>query len=264
LETKEEQREQARRDRELRESLERSKAQRKRRLAMVGGALAAAAVVVVVAILISSSTSDTPGGSPKGKASGSGKAASLMSDIPQKGNVLGSPDAKVTLQEFADLQCPHCRDFTTQVYPTIVERYVRTGKVKIVFRNFPILGQDSVRAAFTAESAAKQDKMFDFNDVFYANQGPEESGYVTDAFLRKVGRGVPGLDVDKLLAQRKDPAITTTLRQVQKDAAANGIDGTPGFLLQVGAGKPQALSLDPTDLAGFTSALDQALASAGT
>lgn len=264
MQTKDEQREQARRDRELRESLERSKAQRNRRLAMLGAALAAAAVVVVAAILISSSSSDSPGGSPKGKAGGSQKAKSLLGGIPQQGNVLGSPDAKVTLQEFADLQCPHCRDFTTEVYPTIVSRYVRTGKVKIVFRNFPILGQDSVSAAFASEAAAKQNKMFDFNDVFYANQGPEGSGYVTDQFIRKIGRGVPGLDVAKLLKDRKDPALVKTLKQVQADAQANGIDGTPGFLLQVGDGEPQPLSLDPTDLAGFTDALDRALASAGT
>jgi protein-disulfide isomerase len=259
LASKKEQREQARREREEREAKERAAAQRKRRLSMVGAALAAAAVVVVVAILVSSSGSDSNGGSPKGPAAGASDATKLLAGIPQKGHVLGQENAPVTLHEFADLQCPHCRDFTTTVFPTIVKNYVRTGKVKIVFHNFAILGEDSVSAGFAAEAAAKQDKLFDFVDVFYANQGPERSGYVTDAFIKKIAGAVPGLDVDKLLKDRTDPAIQQTLAEVEQEAQQRGIDGTPGFLLQKDSGPLQKLDLGPTDLNGFTQTLNQAL-----
>jgi protein-disulfide isomerase len=242
----------------------------------VAAVVAVAAVIVAAAVLISSA--DDSGSSdgvqaarervkalkerPSAKIpeASSAEPASLVAGIPQTGNVLGEPDAPVTLHEFADLQCPFCRDYATKTFPTIVNDYVRSGKVKVVFRDYAILGPDSIKAALAAEAAGKQNKMFDFVEAFYANQGEENSGYVTDDFVKKLAAGVPGLDVDRLLADRTDPTIRQALAKVQRDAQQNRLTGTPSFLLQQGTGAPKQLNVSGDDVAAFKAALDKAVA----
>jgi protein-disulfide isomerase len=260
LASRKEQREQARAEREQREAEERASAQRKRRLLQLGGALAAAAVIVVIAVLISSSGSNK-GGSATGSATGSAQAAQLLNGIPQQGNVLGNPKAPVTLMEFADLQCPFCRQYTIDVFPSIVAKYVRTGKVKMVFRNYVFIGPDSLTAARAAEAAGQQGKLFNFVDVFYNNQGQENTNYVTDKFITKIGSAVPGLDVKKMLAARSDPKVDQAISLARQDASTKGINSTPTFLIQKGSGPAQQLpSAANFDVGAFSAALDKALA----
>jgi protein-disulfide isomerase len=236
LASRKEQREQARAEREARESAERAKAQRNRRVLQLGAALAAAAVIVVVAIVISSSGSDKKGGSSKGDAAGTSQSAQLLKGIPQTGTTLGSPEAPVTLTEFADLQCPFCRDYTISQFPSIVGKYVRTGKLKMVFKNYAFIGPDSLTAARAAEAAGNQNKLWNFIEVFYNNQGTENTDYVTDAFLTKIAKGA-GVDPTKMLADRQDPKIDTAIAKAQQDAQKAGVNSTPTFLVQK-AGQP--------------------------
>jgi protein-disulfide isomerase len=99
-------------------------------------------------------------------------AAFLFRDrAPQHANVLGSPTAPVTLVEYADLQCPYCRDFELQTTPPLVRRYVRTGELKIVFRPLAFIGADSVRGRNAVIAAGLQGKLFDTVQLLYANQG---------------------------------------------------------------------------------------------
>ena len=260
--SRKEQREQARKEREEREAAERQKAQRKKRIFMLGGVLAAAAVIVVVAIVISSSSS-----TKKTNATGSVEAASqttqLLEGIPQKGITLGNPKAPVTLTEFADLQCPFCRDYTLKTFPTVVAKYVRAGKVKMVFRNYAFISEDSLTAARAAEAAGKQNKLWNFIDVFYNNQGEERSGYVTDAFLKKIG-GAAGVNVDKMLADRQDPAVDQQIAEAQQEATKAGVNSTPTFLIQSGNSAPRKVSQSAFDPNEFSKAIDEALANSGT
>jgi protein-disulfide isomerase len=260
LSSRKEQREQARAQREAREAEERARAQRKRRMLQLGGALAAAVVIVVIAIAVSSGGSKT-GGSATGSAAGATQAQQLLNGIPQSGNVLGNPNAPITLMEFADLQCPFCRQYTEQVFPSIVAKYVRTGKVKMVFRNYVFIGPDSLTAARAAEAAGQQNKLWNFIDVFYANQGSENTNYVSDKFIQKIGSAVPGLDVQKLLAGRADPKNDQAISLARQDAAAKGINSTPTFLLQKGTGTQQQLPSSVNfDVGAFSAALDKAIA----
>jgi protein-disulfide isomerase len=262
LASRKEQREQARKEREEREAAERAKAQRKKRFLMLGGVLAAAAVVVVVFIVVSSGSSSKKTNAT-GSVEGATQAKQLLSGIPQKGITLGNPKARVTLTEFADLQCPFCQQYTLKTFPTIVAKYVKSGKVKMVFRNYAFISEDSLTAARAAEAAGKQNKLWNFIDVFYNNQGEERSGYVTDPFLKKIGSAA-GVDADKMLADRSAPEVDQQIAEAQQEATKAGVNSTPTFLIQTGDSAPKKVSQSAFDPNEFSKAIDEALASGGT
>src|SRR4029450_11884418 len=106
--------------------------------------------------------------------------------IPEQSGVLGHANAPVTVTEYLDLQCPICANASRTVLPGVVDDYVRTGKVKLEARTLHFIGEDSVRAARVAAGAEQQGKLWPFLEAFYAKQGTENSGYVTDDFLREV------------------------------------------------------------------------------
>ena len=134
--TRKQRREQARTQRKALEEAEAAGAKRRARLTQLG-IVAAIVVAVVVVILIA-----TGGGGTKKVQSGT-KAAnenvavvnSLVGGIPQSGNTLGDPSAPVTLQYFGDLECPICKEFTLGALPSIIQKWVRTGKVKIEYHS---------------------------------------------------------------------------------------------------------------------------------
>jgi protein-disulfide isomerase len=113
---------------------------------------------------------------------------------------------------------------------------VRTGKVKMVFKNYAFIGPDSLTAARAAEAAGKQNKLWHFIDVFYNNQGDENTDYVTDAFLTKIAKDA-GVDPAKMLADRQAPEIDTAIAKAQQDAQQAKVNSTPTFLVQK-AGQP--------------------------
>jgi protein-disulfide isomerase len=206
----------------------------------LGGALVAAAVIVVVAIVVSSGGSSNKGSS-SGKAAGADQASQLLNSIPQQGTTLGNPKAPVTLLEFADLQCPFCRDYTINTFPSVVAKYVKTGKVKMVFQNYAFIGPDSLTAARAAEAAGKQNKLWNFIDVFYNNQGTENTDYVTDKFLTKIADGA-GVDANKMLTDRQDPKVDQAIALAQQAAQQAGVNSTPTFILKKAGAPAQKLS----------------------
>jgi protein-disulfide isomerase len=192
---------------------------RRRRLWTFGGALLVVIAAVGVAMAVASGMSSTA------------KAGLAFDGIPQSGNVLGSKNATATMMVFADMQCPFCKEFETQAFPSLVSRYVRTGKLRVVFQPISILGNDSVVASRAVVAAAQQNKMFDYLSTFYANQGEENSGYVTEAFLIKIAKAVPGLNLAKWRAGLKAQAGSNILRQAAAGAKTVGVQSTPTFLV---------------------------------
>jgi protein-disulfide isomerase len=168
----------------------------------------------------------------------------------------------VTLVEFADLQCPFCRQYTEPVMPELVTRYVRTGKLRMVFRDVAFIGTDSVRAGQMAGAASLQNRLWTYVDLFYLNQKEENSGYVTDDFLRQVGRGVKGLDVEKAMADRGVVAVQHQLDEAQAEWQANGFQGTPSFLVGRTGGTLAPLDINSFDVGQFTTKIDGLLAKA--
>ncbi len=111
---------------------------------------------------------------------------SLLDGIPQSGTALGSPKAPVTLVEYADLQCPYCAEWTHRAFPTLVDRYVRQGEVRIVFRGLAFLGPDSDRALRTAVAAGRENRLWHVVEGLYHRQGHENSGWVTEPLLDEI------------------------------------------------------------------------------
>lgn len=256
--SRKDQREEARKQREEREADERKKQRRKRRLWQIGSAVVVAVVIIVIAVAISSSGGNDTKVSKVEKQ----QTSTLFTGIAQSSITLGNPQAKVTIYEFADLQCPFCREYTTTVFPQLVNKYVKPGKVKMIFRNLTFIGPDSVTAARAAAAAGAQNKLWDFADLFYKNQGTENSGYVTDKFVQQIATNA-GVNVAKMQVDESAPFVEQQLGEAQQQANQYSITSTPSFLIQIGKGKPQKLSYQNFKLASFTGPIDQALKSAG-
>jgi protein-disulfide isomerase len=219
-----------------------------------------ATVVVVGAVVLSGSGGDEETPVAPSTASGADPAeevAALYEGIPQKGMRLGRAD--VTLVEIADLQCPFCAQYSVTALPTIVEDYVRTGKIAYELRLRSFLGRDSVRAAGAAAEAARENKMFEFADLFYRNQGPENSDYADADFMREIAGQVDGLDVDKVVAAADDPLSYPAVERNEMFAREIGSTGTPDFYLRRN-GKLEPLEVQGTAPEDYAAALDSALA----
>src|SRR4029079_4377094 len=120
-----------------------------------------------------------------------------------------------------DLQCPICKAASSQVVPGLVNDYVRTGKVKLQARTLHFIGADSTRAAQVAAGAQAQGRFWPFVEAFYASQGEENSGYVTDSFLRGVA-GASGVNAAKALAYADTSAAQARVSAADSDAAKLG------------------------------------------
>lgn len=189
----------------------------------------------------------------------------LLAGIPQHGPILGHPTAPVTLQYFGDLECPVCRSFTTQALPSLIQRWVRMGRLKIEYRSLETATREPEVFAdqqVAALAAGQQNRMWNFLETFYAEQGEEGSGYATEAFIAGIARQVPGLALARWSAAREDPALA---RQIASDAQAGAKDrlnGTPAFL--IGRTGSSARIFEPssfTEAQPFDRAIEASLAS---
>lgn len=227
------------------------------RARQLAGVAALAALVVAGMIAVGEATVKEVPQAPRSGSSlvGVAEARARFDGIPQDGAALGRPGAPVTLVEFLDLQCPFCAQWELQVMPAVLER-VRRGELRVVMRPLKFLGPDSAEAVGVAGAVALQDRLWQFVDIFLHNQGAENSGYVTDAFLRRVAAAVSGLDVERALAERGSPAALRLTAVADQEAKRVRLESTPSFLAGPTGGRLRALevSYDPD---AFLAALDR-------
>jgi protein-disulfide isomerase len=184
----------------------------------------------------------------------------LLLGIPQQANVLGSQSAPVTLVEYIDLQCPYCQQFETQAMPSLIGSYVRTGKVKIEARPIAFIGPDSQRGRLAAIAAGAQNKLFNFAQILYLNQGTENTGWLSAQMVASAAASIPGLDVSRLLAGSNSDAVKTQAGTYDQQAAKDSVQATPTILVGKSGGtlRPVALT-SPTDSQSVASAISAAL-----
>ena len=245
--TKRELREQRRAHRLAAEQAAAAADTRRRRLWRLGLAVGVAAILVAIAAAASNSKETPPA---------NGSAAALFAGVQEENGVLGNPDAPVTITEYVDLQCPICAEASKQTLPALVNDYVKTGKVKLQARTLSFLGPDSIRAAKVAAGAQEQGRLWAFLETFYASQGTENSGYVTDDFLREVAAAA-GVDAEKAMDFADTPKAQQALERANGDAAAVKADSTPTFTIKRGDGPETIIAVGVTDL---SAALDKELA----
>ena len=138
----------------------------------------------------------------------------------------GDPNAPITLVEFGDFNCGYCSKWTQETLPLIDEKYIQTGKVRMAYIHYPILGSDSMAAAEATECAAEQDHFWDYHNLLYANQG---MGF-TSANLTRVAEDL-GLDTSAFETCLANFSDRTSLESDIRLAQLMGVRGTPAFLV---------------------------------
>ncbi len=206
---------------------------RSRRLRKVTGTLLVAAAFV--AVLISLSKRSQPTATERVI---DAQVRSALSGVPQSGTRLGAAAAPVTVTYFGDLECPVCSQLTLGGgFPQLLARDVREGRVKVVYRSLCTAtcsgpGEQVFDAQQVAAYAAgAQDRFWYYAELFYREQGLEDSGYVTAAYLARIAAQIPGLDTSAWVAARRDPALLGQVRSDGAAAARLGIGGTPTLVV---------------------------------
>jgi protein-disulfide isomerase len=226
------------------------------RLYLLGGAVALAAIVVVVVIVVG-----TGGGSDSATtttASAPTTSKSIFAGVPQHNDVLGDPGAPATLEVFEDPQCPYCRQWNLDTLQTVIDNYVRTGKLKLRYRGIVVIGVNSVAGLRAIYAAGRQNKLWDMVEVLYRRQGDENSGWITVPVIKDAAKDA-GADAAKVVADADSAAVTAELNRGQRDAQAAGINGTPTFILSKPLGAAVQLQVAGLEPDQFTPALDAAL-----
>jgi protein-disulfide isomerase len=209
-----------------------SRLARKRRVQYLTLAAFAAVAVIVALIVISQSGGGGGSSSPPANVTGAAQVETELKGIPQSGQVLGQTGVPVSVIEYGDPQCSSCKFFSENVAPQLISAEVRPGKVKYQFQPFLIIGPDSKPAMKAALAAGVQNRLWQFLQLFYLNQGGENSGYVTDSFLTGIAKGAGVPDINKWNTDRNDSKWDATIQQGSSQADSFGFTGTPSILVQ--------------------------------
>ena len=142
--------------------------------------------------------------------------------------MLGNPDAPITLVEFGDYQCHFCNVFYHNTEHEILENFVMTGKVNVIFKDYTIIGQDSVNAAHAAHCAGEQGKFWQYHNTLYDNWGGENSGWASNENLVKFAQQTE-LNMDVFTECNVEGKYAQIISTSNNDAQKLGITGTPAF-----------------------------------
>ena len=174
--------------------------------------------------------------------------------------MLGKPSAPVTVVEYIDLQCPFCQEFETQALPALLSDYIRAGKAKLVARSVAFIGPDSERGREGALAAGRQNKLFNFAELLYFNQGTENTGWLSDSMVEQAAASIPGLDVPRLLEASKSSDVKDEAARFDTLAADNHVSQTPTIFVGRSGGTLQPVALaSATDEHSVAAAIEQSL-----
>ena len=144
--------------------------------------------------------------------------------------ILGNPNAPITMVEFGDYQCTFCSKFFHETENSIITNYIKTGKVKILFKDYIILGQDSINAANAAHCANDQKLFWEYHSMLYNNWAGENTGWADLAHLHEFANTL-GLDMDVFSTCMSDLKWNELVNLSSKDGQKLGVSGTPTFFV---------------------------------
>lgn len=161
----------------------------------------------------------------------SGPAKITINTFMENGSpILGDPNAPVTLVEFGDYQCYFCNQFFHTTEDDLFKNYVETGKVKVIFKDYTIIGPDSIAAAHATHCADDQGKFWEYHDTLYDHWTGENNGWASSENLLQFARNI-GLDIDEFSNCMLDSKYTSIITNSNQDAKDLGLTGTPAFFI---------------------------------
>ena len=155
--------------------------------------------------------------------------------------ILGSPDAPITIIEFGDYQCSQCYNWYHNTKPAIVENYIETGKVNLVFVDLAILGRDSLKAAAASYCAEEQGKYWEFHDLLYDSQEGIDDGWANSERLKAFAFSL-GLDMDMFENCTESGKFNKRVQFNINEAKKQGASGTPTFVIVNSNGQQQKIA----------------------
>ncbi|MEU1310711.1 DsbA family protein [Streptomyces cinnamoneus] len=217
-----------------------------RRLAAIGAVLALVVALVAAGIAIGKSAG---GGSGKPKASGDDAALTYDPQQPTYDQLekatsrrtdgdplaIGRTDAPVVLVEYADYQCSYCGRFTRETQPELIKKYVDEGTLRVEFRNFPIFGKDSERAARASWSAGRQGRFWQFHDEVFAKLRKGDA--LAEDKLAELAEKAGVKDLDRFRADMNGSDAAAAVKKDQEEGYSLGVQSTPTFIV---GGRPLA------------------------
>jgi protein-disulfide isomerase len=144
--------------------------------------------------------------------------------------ILGDPNAPITIVEFGDYQCFYCNKFFHETEDQVYQNYIKTGKAKLIFKDFTIIGADSVVAAHAAHCADEQGKFWEYHDALYNSWTGENNGWASADNQLKFAQGL-GLDTTAFTECMSSEKYKATIQASSDDAKTLGLTGTPGFFV---------------------------------
>ncbi|EPA04323.1 DsbA family protein [Candidatus Nitrosarchaeum limnium] len=155
----------------------------------------------------------------------------LSIDTTKGSPVLGESSAPITIIEFGDYQCPFCQKWNQNTKPLIDRDYISTGKVKLIYVDFPIVGPDSINAHAGSYCADEQGLYWQYHDFLYKNQGHENSGWVSMNNLKNIVSGMEGMDVNLFSNCIDSGKYNDRVKENKNIAVKNGAKSTPSFIV---------------------------------
>ena len=162
--------------------------------------------------------------------------SSINSTILNKENllfgstILGNPDAKITVVEFGDYQCTFCYKFHNDVMKKINDKYIESGDVNFVYKDFPLNGKSSILASEASYCAQQQDRFWTYHDMLYDNWGGENTGWITQEILTDFAKESE-LNLEKFNSCMANSEFRQKVLNNEQFAKEININATPSFLI---------------------------------
>ena len=192
-----------------------------------------ASITIVVVILGTNDSFNEQGFliEPAPKIEQMGPAKITMDTFVLNGSpILGNPDAPITLVEFGDYQCHYCNVFFQSIEEDIIKNYVETGKVKIIFKDYNIIGPDSINASQGAHCANEQGLFWKYHDILYSNWTGENNGWASETNLENFAQEID-LNMGEWLECMNEQKYSEIILRSNDDAKSLELTGTPAFFV---------------------------------
>ncbi|TCP50008.1 protein-disulfide isomerase [Tamaricihabitans halophyticus] len=236
-----------------------------RRQAIVAVVLAIAAVGLVIYLTLQPDGESAEGGPPASTPEevnpNAQQSYGPLDELPRREPndplSLGATDAPVTMVAYSDYRCPYCAKFSTDTEPKLVDQYVKSGVLRIEWRDMPIFGEQSISAAKAGRAAAAQGKFWEFNRTVFQHAPDRGHADLTESTLVRYAKQAGVDDIERFRQELTGDRYDAAVRKDSSEATSIGVTSTPAFVIN---GQP-VLGAQPID--EFTSVIDAAAEQAG-